>query len=216
MRIIIFSWEFPPRIVGQLSHYVNRLAVELVKKRVDVYVVTYHDYWIGLQEGSDGVKAYRVSSPVKAQASVLTWDLILNQELERAAADIYYSVRRKVDLIDAHDWHFIPATVSLKKAFHLPFIFSVDSLENHRSHRANTPFNLAVKSLEWLGAYESARIVVKSDWMKQEVSKIYNAISEKIDVVSPYSPDWIDEVLKVYKKAIRTSPNLENSSLNLR
>lgn len=190
----------------------NRLAVELVKKRVDVYVVTYHDSWTGLHEGADGVKAYRVSNPVKAQASVLTWDLTLNEELERAAADIYYLVKRKVDLMDVHDWHCIPAAVSLKKAFHLPFIFSVDSLENHRSHGANTPFNLSVKSMEWLGAYESARIVVKSDWMKQEVCRMYNVISKKIDVVSPHSPSWIDEILKAYKKAVGASSNLESSS----
>ena len=205
MRVIILTWEFPPRVVGQLSRYVNRLAVELVKKKVDVYVVTYHDSWTGLHEGSDGVKAYRVSNPVKAQISVLTWDLTLNQEFERAAADIYYLVKREVDLIDAHDWHCVPAAVSLKKALHLPFIFSVDSLENHRSHDANAPFNLSIKSIEWLGAYEAERIVTKSEWMKQEVSQIYKVPFEKIDAVSPHSSRWINEIVETYKKVLSAS-----------
>lgn len=202
MRLIILTWEFPPRVVGKLSRYVNRLAVELVKKKVDVYVVTYNDSWTGLHEGSDGVKAYRVSNPVKAQINVLTWDLTLNQEFERAAADIYYLVKREVDLIDVHDWHCIPAAVSLKNALHLPFVFSVDSLENHRSHGANAPFNLSIKSIEWLGAYEAERIVTKSEWMKQEVSRIYKVPLEKIEVVSPHSSSWIKEIVETYKKAL--------------
>ena len=201
MRTIILTWEFPPRVVGSLAHYVNRLAVELVKNEVDVYVVTYHDTWTGYDEGADGVKAYRVSNPVKAQISVITWDLSLNQEFARVAADVYYSTNRKVDLIDAHDWHCVPAAVSLKKAFHIPFVFSVDSLEDHRSPGANTPFNLSIKGIERLGAHEADKIIVKSEWMKQEVSRIYDVPSEKVDVVSPQSPNWISEVLESYKKA---------------
>ena len=207
MRIIIFTWEFPPRIVGQLSHYVNQLAVELVKNNVDAYVVTYHNSWIGHHEGANGVKAYRISNPVKAQINVLTWDLTLNQEVERAATDIYYSVKRKVDLIDVHDWHFTPAAVSLKRALGIPFVFSIDSLENHRSHGSSVPLSLSIKSLESLGANEAERVVVKSDWMKQEVHQIYKTPLEKIDVVSLHSPAWIDEILKAYRKAMSASSN---------
>jgi len=205
LRVIIFTWEFPPRIVGELSHYVNKLAVELVKKNVDTYVVTYHNSWIGQHEGANGVKAYRVSNPVKAQLNILTWDLTLNQEVERVAADIYYSVQRKVDLIDAHDWHFTPAAVSLKRALGIPFVFSVDSLENHRSHGSNAPLSLSIKSLESSGANEAERVVVKSDWMKQEVNQIYKTPLEKIEVVSPDSLTWIDEILNAYKKALASS-----------
>jgi len=192
-------------MIGQLSHYVNNLAIGLVKKRVDTYVVTYDDHLNGYHEGVDGVKAIRLSNPVKAQLNVLTWSLTLNQEIERAVADIYYSVKRGVDIIDVHDWHFIPAAATLKKAFCTPFIFSVDSLEDHRSQGANAPFNLSIKNIESLGTNESERIVVKSDWMKREVSQIYKVPSEKIDVVSPYSADWIEQVLKSYEKAIRLS-----------
>jgi hypothetical protein len=199
------TWEFPPRIVGELSGYVNQLAVELVGKKIDAYVVTYHDSWTGYHEGADGVKAYRISNPIKAQVNIITWALTLNVEIERTAASIYYQNKREVDLIDAHDWHFIPAAVNLKKAFHLPFVYHMDSLEDHRSHGSSTPFNLSIKSIEWLGASEAERLVVKSEWMKQEVSRIYRVPDEKISVISPYSSSWIDEILESYGKAIRAT-----------
>jgi len=198
LRVVILAWEFPPRIVGQLAHYVNSLAVELVRKNVDVHVITYHDSWVGYHQGADGVKAYRVSNPVKAQISVLTWALTLNQEVERAAADIYHSTTREVELIDAHDWHFVPAAVSLKSALGVPFVFSVDSLENHRSRGSNAPLSLSIKGLESLGLSEAARVVVRSDWMRNEVNRVYGTPFEKIEVVSPYSPEWAEQVLRAY------------------
>ena len=203
MRVVIFTWEFPPRIVGQLSHYVNMLAVELVRKGLDVYIVTYHNSWTGYHEGADGVKAYRISEPFRPQINVLTWVLSLNQEVERVAADVYYSVKREVDLIDVHDWHFVPAAVSLKRALKIPFVFSIDSLEDHRSHGSNAPLSLSIKTLESLGVNEAERIIVKSDWMKYEVNQRYGAPLEKIKVVSPNSLQWIDEVLTVYERKLK-------------
>jgi len=200
---VIFTWEFPPRIVGQLSHYVNMLAVELVRKGLDVYIVTYHNSWTGYHEGADGVKAYRISEPFRPQINILTWVLSLNQEVERVAADVYYSVKREVDLIDVHDWHFVPAAVSLKRALKIPFVFSIDSLEDHRSHGSNAPLNLSIKTLESLGVNEAERIIVKSDWMKYEVNQRYRAPLEKIKVVSPNSFRWIDEILTVYERKLK-------------
>jgi glycosyltransferase involved in cell wall biosynthesis len=201
--VIIFTWEFPPRIVGQLSVYVNRLAIELVRRKVDVYVVTYHDSWKGYHEGADGIKAYRISDPFKPQINVLTWVLSLNQEVERVAADIYYSVNREVNVIDVHDWHFVPAAVSLRRALRIPFVFSIDSLEDHRSHGSNAPLSLAIKSMESLGVTEAQRIVVKSDWMKQEVGRNSKSPVENVDVVSPDSPSWIEGIIGAYEKCLK-------------
>ncbi|MEM3668282.1 MAG: glycogen/starch synthase, partial [Candidatus Bathyarchaeia archaeon] len=129
MQVTIFSWEYPPRIVGQLADHVRELAIQLVKNNVKAFVVTYHDYLTGQYEEPEGVKVYRVTNPVRTHIGVLTWVLTLNQEVERAAANIYYNVDKRLDLIDVHDWHFIPAAVTLKKALGVPFVYSVESLE---------------------------------------------------------------------------------------
>jgi len=200
MRVIIFSWEYPPRVVGKLADYVRELAVRLVKNKVEVCVVTYHDFLTGLHEEPEGVKTCRITNPVKTHIGVLTWVLTLNQEAERVTADIYYDVDREINLIDAHDWHFIPAAVTLKKAFNLPFIYSIDSLEDHRSHGANSPFNMSIKSIEWLGTYEAKEILVKSEWMRDEAHRIYKVPTEKIKVVKPKSHMWMKDVLEAYMK----------------
>ncbi len=198
MHVIILSWEFPPRIVGKLANYVKELALQLVKTGVDTRVVTYHSFLMGEQEEPGGVKTYRVTNPVRTHIGVLTWVLTLNQEVERAAATIYYNTKERISLIDAHDWHFIQAAVTLKKAFDLPFIYSVESLEDHRSEGVNYPFNMAIKSIEWLGLYEAQRVIVKSEWMRDEIIRIYQVPKEKIEVVMPNSETWIENILEIY------------------
>jgi hypothetical protein len=197
MRVIIFTWEYPPRIVGQLAEYTSALATQLVKNKTDTYVVTYHPYSTGVTEEPNGAKTTRIANPVRTHIGVLTWVLTLNEEVERVAANIYYQ-NKKVDLIDVYDWHFIPAAVTLKSALGIPFVYSVDSLEDHRSHDADAPFNMAIKSIEWLGFYEATKITAKSEWMRDEIIRIYKVPKERIGIVSPNTSGWINDVLRTY------------------
>jgi glycogen synthase len=197
MRIIIFSWEYPPRIVGKLAEYVKFLSTHLAKNHVDVHVVTF-DNAIS-EERASGVHTVRVTNPVKAHPGVLTWVLTLNQEVERAAANIYYNSQKQVDLIDVFDWHFIPAAVTLSKALDIPFVYSVESLEDQRSPNANSSYNLAIKSIEWLGFFEAKKISVKTQWMKDEIVNIYKVPPEKIHVIPENSASHIRETLKLFR-----------------
>ncbi len=207
MRVVIFSWEYPPRVVGQLSGYVSALSGQLASSKVDVNVVTYDDYATGQTQEANGVKTFRVANPVRTHIGVLTWVLTLNQEVERAATNIYYEAHKHIDLIDVFDWHFIPAAVTLKNALALPFVFSIESIEDQRSPNANASYNMAIKSIEWLGFYEASRISVKSDWMKDEVVRIYDVPKEKITVISSDSDSLGKEFQKLYVKVAEAKKN---------
>ena len=185
-------------MVGQLAEYINALAIQLVKNKVETYVVTYHEFLSGVAEEASGVKIVRVVSPVHANIGILTWILTLNQEIERVAANIYYLADNQIDLINVYDWHFIPAAVTLKNALDIPFVYSVESLEDHRSPNLNTPNNMSIKSIEWLGFYEAKKVSVKSEWMRDEIVRIYNVPKEKVTVVSPNTVSWIKDVLRLY------------------
>lgn len=199
MRVIIFSWEYPPRVVGKLADYVKSLSDALASNDVNVNVVTYDGVLTGTAKEPTGVQTVRVSNPVRTHIGVLTWALTLNQEVERAAANLYYEAKKEVDLVDVFDWHFIPAAVTLKNGLGIPFVYSVESLEDHRSPGMNTPYNMAIKSIEWLGFYEAEAVSVKSEWMRDEIVRIYKVPKEKIFVV-PNGPDsGIKGILKLFR-----------------
>jgi len=199
MRAVIFSWEYPPRIVGKLAEYVSTLAAQLVKNNVETHVVTYHDFMTGAAEEPNGVKTVRVANPVRTHISLLTWVLTLNQEVERVAANIYYQAGKNIDLINVYEWHLIPAAVTLKNALGVPFVYSVESIEDNRSPAANSPLNMAIRGIEWLGFYEAAKVTAKSEWMQKEIVRIYKVPEEKIKVIPPSTNSWVKSVLEVYK-----------------
>jgi glycogen(starch) synthase len=199
MRVIIFSWEYPPRVVGRLAEYVGALSIQLVKNKVETNVVTYHEFLTGATKEANGVNTFRVSNPVRTHIGVLTWVLTLNQEVERVAANIYFNAKKQIDLIDVYDWHFVPAAVTLKAALDIPFVYSVESIEDHRSPAANTPYSMAIKSIEWLGFYEAKKVSVKTESMKDDIIRIYQVPREKIIVVNPEVNSWMKELLTLYK-----------------
>ena len=190
-------------MVGQLAEYVERLSKQLAKNKVETYVITYHDSLTGAVEETIRLKVVRVANPIHTSTGILTWDLTLNQEVERAAANIYYQANKQIDLIDAHDWHFIPAAVTLRNALGIPFIYSVESLEDHRSPNSNTPYNMSIKSIEWAGLFEAKKVSVKSKWMQDEIIKIHHVPKEKIKIVSPSTDFWIKDVLDLYDTTAR-------------
>ena len=75
----------------------------------------------------------------------------------------------------------------------------MESLEDHRSPDANTPYNMSIKSIEWLGLYEAGKVRVKSEWMRDEIARIHNVPKAKVKIVSPNTDSWMKDVLELYK-----------------
>jgi hypothetical protein len=183
-----------------MANRVKTLADALVKRNVEVHVVTFDDWRVGL-EVDNNVIIHRISNPVRTHTSILTWALTLNIEMERVVADIYYNAHGKVDIVHAHDWLCVPAAVGLKHALQIPFVLTIHSTEDYRSHGSTTPFNLAIKSIEWNGLYEATKVIVHSQEMMMEVLMGYRVPESKIAVVPITAPLWIDKILDIYSSA---------------
>lgn len=200
LRVVIITWEYPPRIVGEIARRVEKVASALTDDGIDVSVVTFHDKIQGFERQSNGFEIYRVGNPVDPHLNILTWDLTLATEFERMVSDIYYSTQGKIDVIDAHEWLSIVPAAILKKAFGIPFIYSLYSLEEQRSHHADAPLNTAIRNLEHLGVCEASKILVESEWMKSEVERLHGISGDRIVPISPASPTWAAELRKFYRE----------------
>jgi hypothetical protein len=58
---------------------------------------------------------------------------------------------------------------------------------------------MSIKSIEWLGFYEAEKVSVKSEWMRDEIVRIYNVPKDKVTVISPSAKTWVRDVLKLYR-----------------
>ena len=201
---VILTWEYPPRIIGDMAHHIELLVSGLNKAKIPTSVVTCHDSPYSYERRSDLLDLFWASNPVEPHISVITWCLTLNSEIERIVSDIFYVKSGEIDLLDVHDWHFVSAGINLKKALGIPFIFTLHSIEDQRSLDSSSPLSSCIKGLENMGIHESELVITKSDSMKEEVIKIYKVPESKIIIVNPTEKDWIREIVKSYRKTAQS------------
>jgi glycogen(starch) synthase len=205
MRILMLSWEYPPKRLGNISDHVSTLAHELVKRGHDIELVVLDDWREGFED-LYGVHVHRVTNPVKTHpmASVLTSTITASVRIEAESSNILYFYKQQqkgVDLIHGHEWFTVYPALSLKHAFNIPFVLTFHSLEGHRCHDCFTPLNIAIKEIEDMGIWESNRVIANTEWLKNEVLRYYGAGHRaKIDVAWPVGKEWVDQVLSVYEK----------------
>ena len=202
MRVAILTWEYPPRVVGDMALYVQSLARELAENGLKTHVVTYNEDIKGVQKDPFHVIVHRIGNPVKTYLNIITWVLTLSQELERATADIHYDIG-PIDLIDCQEWITVPSACCLSKALGIPYVMTLHSLEEQRSQNINSPISLTIRHLERLGTYTCSRIIVESKRMKEEVQRLHIAPEMVIKVISQPQVSG-NEVLKIYADAIKS------------
>jgi glycosyltransferase involved in cell wall biosynthesis len=196
---VILTWEFPPRIIGDMAHQLENLTSGLSKVNVPITIITCHNSPFVYEKRSNFLAVYWASNPVEPHISVITWCLTLNSEIERIFSDIFYDGHRKKTLLDVHDWHFVPAGISLKKALGIPFVFSIHSLEDQRSSDPSSSLSSCIRGLERRGAIESDLVITRSDSMKKDIIMIHGVPENKIIVIPSYKPNWIREIIKAYQ-----------------
>ena len=127
MRVIMLSWEYPPRIVGGISPHVHDLSEELVRQGVEVHVVTKETPGAADEEiEATGVHVHRVHLGQKPN------DFVHEIQLLNKATDL--RVRRLLEdwrpggqptIFHAHDWLSLDAARELKYEYKLPFVATV-------------------------------------------------------------------------------------------
>ena len=200
-NVAILTWEYPPRIIGEMAYYVQKLALQLSKENL-VSVITFHDAPYSHEQVSKSLEVYRVPNPVRPHVTVVTWALSLTAEIQRIVADICYDSSSRPDVIDAHEWQFATAAAALKRAFGLPFVITLHSLESQRSSGPTSPLSACIQGLERLGVHESDKIITMSSWMKSEVERVHQIPSSKVRPI-PESDSWLKETLQAYGQAIQ-------------
>ena len=103
MKILMLSWEYPPRVVGGISRVVHDLSHRLIQDGHDVTVVTYKDGNVPYYEDDNGVNVYRVDNFMIAPNNFIDWIMQLNFNMIAKAGEII-AEHGNFDVIHAHDW----------------------------------------------------------------------------------------------------------------
>ena len=182
MRILMLSWEYPPRIVGGMARVVYDLSHRLIKDGHEVTVITYRDGNTSYYENDKGVEVYRIDNYMINPNNFIDWIMQLNFNMVAKATEIM-NEKGKFDVIHAHDWLVTYATKSLKESFKIPVVATIHATENGRNSGIHDEVQRYINDTEWLLTYESTEVIVNSNFMKGDLQRIFGLPFEKINVI---------------------------------
>lgn len=182
MKILMLTWEYPPRVVGGISRVVHDLSKRLIKDGHEVTVVTYRDGDVPEFEDDKGVKVYRVDNYMINSNNFIDWVLQLNFNMVTKVNQII-TEQGTFDVIHAHDWLVANAAKVIKSSYDLPLVSTIHATESGRNSGIHDETQKYINDTEWMLTYESSEIIVNSNYMKGELQRLFGLPFEKINVV---------------------------------
>ncbi|MGN1299809.1 MAG: glycosyltransferase family 4 protein [Clostridia bacterium] len=183
MKILMLTWEYPPRIVGGIARVVHDLSKRLIKDGHEVTVVTYRDNTnVPEYENDKGVNVYRVDNYMIHPNNFIDWIMQLNFNLVSKATEII-NKEGGFDVIHAHDWLVTYAAKTLKNAYNIPIVATIHATEAGRNSGIHDETQRYINDTEWLLTYEATEVIVNSNFMKNDIHRLFGLPFEKINVI---------------------------------
>ena len=182
MNILMLTWEYPPRIVGGISRVVYDISRTLLKDGHDVTVVTYKDGDAPYYEDDKGVKVYRVDNYMINPNNFIDWIMQLNFNMVAKVNEII-AEQGCFDVIHAHDWLVAYSAKTIKNSYNIPIVSTIHATEAGRNSGIHDEQQRYINDTEWMLTYESAEVIVNSNYMKNELQRLFGLPYEKINVI---------------------------------
>ena len=182
MKILMLTWEYPPRIVGGIARVVHDLSKRLIKDGHEVTVITYREEGLPYYEDDKGVDVYRVDNYMINPNNFTDWILQLNFNMITKANELI-AEKGKFDVIHAHDWLVTYSAKTLKNSYGIPLVSTIHATEAGRNSGIHNETQRYVNDTEWLLTYESSEVIVNSKFMKTDIQRLFGLPYEKINVI---------------------------------
>jgi glycosyltransferase involved in cell wall biosynthesis len=180
MKILVLAWEFPPRIVGGIARHVAELYPEIVKLGYEIHLLTVEFGSAPKYEIVEGIHLYRC--PVAHGNDFFHWVVNMNESMGIKGGEILTKYN-DFQLIHAHDWLVADAALSLKYNFKLPLVATIHATEYGRYNGIHNIKQQYINGKEKFLAHEAWRIIVCSQYMRQEIQRVFQSPEDKIDVI---------------------------------
>nr|WP_245203563.1 1,4-alpha-glucan branching protein domain-containing protein [Ammoniphilus resinae] len=187
-KILMLSWEYPPRVIGGLSRAVYDLSRALARQGEEVHVFTSHVEGYPAFEQMEGVYVHRISCYRDIDhENFMDWVFQFNLTL----LNYYDSLVKQgfhVNVVHAHDWLVSLAARRLKERYHLPLIATIHATEFGRNQGIFTELQKRIHAEEGLLTREAGLVISCSHYMAKEISRLFELPREKVWVI----PNGVD------------------------
>ncbi len=180
MKILVLAWEFPPRIVGGIARHVAELYPEVIKLGHEIHLITVEFGSTPRYEIVEGIHLYRCH--VAHGNDFFHWVANMNDSMGCIGGELL-TKHGDFDLIHAHDWLVGDAAIALKNNFKIPIVATIHATEYGRYNGIHTVKQQYINGKEKLLVHEAWRIIVCSQYMRQEIQRVFQSPENKLDVI---------------------------------
>ncbi|WP_418791734.1 glycosyltransferase family 4 protein [Phosphitispora sp. TUW77] len=182
MKIVMLSWEYPPKSVGGLAQHVHQLSKALAKHGAEVHVITIGADNVEPYEENEGVRVHRIYPYSISAPDFRTWILHLNFSMLEYAVTLINSIKG-VDIVHAHDWLAAFAGRALKHSFSVPLVATIHATEFGRNNGLHNDNQRYISDVEWYLSFESWKVIVCSSFMYRELKGFFQLPEDKLRII---------------------------------
>jgi len=188
MRVLMLSWEYPPRVVGGIAAHVDGLARAMARAGHDVVVFSLDHPKTSDDEMIEGVRVLRanVDLPWLPDEYEVAATASANHQLTQLASRLG---GWRPQVVHAHDWLVAWSADTLKALWGVPLVATIHGTERGR-HGGYVPQGTpaAINAVEWWLTFQAQQVIACSKFMVREVTDGFELPSEKVNLV----PNGID------------------------
>ena len=181
MRVLMFSWEYPPVIEGGLARHVRKLCEHLVAEGAEVHVLTRGGGHLARTERRHGVIVHRVVQPPFPYdiTAFLQWVQVMNDDLALLAGELCREHR--FDLVHSHDWLVAAAASRTARRLQRPWLTTVHATEygRHQGWVQNHPQS-SIHAAERDMVRDADHVITCSRYMRSHVATVFGIRPAKI------------------------------------
>ena len=196
MRVLMLSWDFPPRATGGIAAQVSGLSAALAADGHDVIVLTVADRPAELDaKPPEGVRVLRtlVDLPWLPPVETVTCTASANHAVTKLGSRFTGELAGwEPDVVHGHDWQLGWAADSLAARYGVPFVLTMHGTERVR-HGGQLPLGhpTDINSIEWWLAFQADRMIAPTQFI---VEQLVTGFELDVDHIA-HIPNGIDPSL---------------------
>jgi glycogen(starch) synthase len=188
LRVLMLTWEYPPRIIGGISRHVYHLTKEFNKLNIKTHIITCWEPNCCDYERHGNIFIYRVRPYSIQTQDFINWVFQLNMAMLEHTIRIINQNGYEFDIVHVHDWIAAFCARALKHIYNIPLICTIHATENGRNNGLHNDLQRYISNVEWWATYEAWKVIVCSRYMKYELNNFFQLPDDKIKII----PNGID------------------------
>ncbi len=182
MKIMMLSWEYPPKSVGGLAQHVYDLTTNLARSGQEIDLITAGDHQLPSFERVNGINVHRVTPYDVSPSHFIPWILQLNISMLEKAVSLF-NKEGYYHIIHVHDWLVAYAGRALKHINKIPMIATIHATEYGRNQGLHNQDQRYIGDVEWWLAFEAWQVICCSSYMQKELETVYKIPRDKIKII---------------------------------